>query len=378
MILEILSHSLLQHYWWLVISLVGALLVFMLFVTGGQTLIYSVAKNESERALVINSLGRKWELTFTTLVLFGGAIFAAFPKLYATSFGGAYWLWIIILLSFTMQAVAYEYRNKPKNLFGHKTFEIFLILNGLFGTFSIGVAVATFFTGNDFLITKFGNVIWQNSLRGIEAYFSLHNLTLGFTLLFLSRVLGLLYFINNIDHVQIVERCRKLLLINSIPFLVFFLVFVFTTFLSDGFGIVNGQIQKVNHKYFLNLIQMPFVAIIFLAGIILTLWGIVRTLYYQMKYEKGIWFTGIGSVLVVFSLILILGLNDTSIYPSRYDLQSSLTIFNSSSSKYTLTVMSVVSLLVPLVISYIFFTWRSMNRQKITQQEIENIDNNPY
>lgn len=378
MVLEILTHSFFQHYWWLLISVVGSLLVFMLFVPGGQTLIYTVARNEAERSLVVNSLGRKWELTFTTLVLFGGAVFAAFPKLYATSFGGAYWLWIIILFSFTMQAVAYEYRTKPKNLLGQRTFEVFLVLNGLVGTFSIGVAVASFFTGNDFVITQLGTVLWQNSLRGIEAYASFQNLSLGLALLFLSRTLGLLYFMNNIDNELIVQRSRKQLWWNGIPFVLFFLIFIIWTFLSAGYGIVDGQVQKVAYKYLLNLVQMPYIGILFLAGVVLTLWGIGRNMFFQIKPEKGIWFAGFGVVIVVATLLMSLGFNGTAIYPSKFDLQSSLTIFNSSSSKYTLIVMSVVSVLVPAVIAYIWYTWRSMNKQKISQQEIEHPESQAY
>ncbi|MBC7125169.1 MAG: cytochrome d ubiquinol oxidase subunit II [Bacteroidales bacterium] len=374
------TYIFLQHYWWFIISLLGALLVFLLFVQGGQTLIYTIGKTEMERTMIVNALGRKWEFTFTTLVTFGGAFFASFPLFYSTSFGGAYWVWMAILFCFVIQAVSYEYRSKPNNFLGPKTFEVFLFINGLLGTVLLGTAVATFFTGSQFSVAKINltninNPIissWETPWHGLEAALNLHNLSLGLAVFFLSRVLAILYFMNNIDHVEINARSRKQLLYNAIPFLVFFLIFVIWLFIRDGFA-VNPDTQEVfmqEHKYFLNLIHMPIVLIIFLAGVVLVLWGIIKSIL--KTYTKGIWFTGIGTVLTVLSLFLIAGYNNTAYYPSTFNLQHSLTIFNSSSSKFTLTVMSVVSLLIPFVVAYIWYAWKSINVKKIDEEEMKN------
>jgi cytochrome d ubiquinol oxidase subunit II len=377
---ETMSYLALQHYWWAIISLLGAFLVFLLFVQGGQTLIYSIGRNEPERTLLINCLGRKWEFTFTTLVTFGGAFFASFPLFYSTSFGGAYWVWIGILFSFIIQAIAYEFRAKPANIFGHRTFEIFLFINGTLGTILIGTAVATFFTGSDFSV-NFKNITnisdpvisrWENPARGLEAALNLHNLTLGLSVFFLARISGLLYFINTIDHELIVARAKKSLLRNTIPFLMVFLTFVIMLLVRKGFAVdpQTGKVYYESFKYMHNLIAMPVVALLFLSGIALVLYGIGKTLR-EAGYFKGIWFTGAGAIAFTFSLFLLAGYNNTAYYPSVHDLQSSLTIFNSSSSKYTLVAMSYVSLFVPFLFAYIFYAWRSLNKEKMTQEELK-------
>lgn len=375
-----LSLEILQQYWWAIISLLGAMLVFLLFVQGGQTLIYTLGKTEGERTLLVNSLGRKWEFTFTTLVTFGGAFFASFPLFYSTSFGGAYWVWMAILFCFVIQAVSYEFRSKPANVLGPRTFETFLFINGAVGTILLGTAVGTFFTGSMFSV-DFSNITriadpaisrWETPYHGLEAALNLQNLALGLTVFFLARILGILYFFNNVDHPDIMARARKSLIRNSIPFVVVFLVFVIMLLTRKGFA-VDPQTAKVyfeNFKYAHNLAAMPLMALFFLGGTLLVLSGIIVTLMKPL-YSKGIWFTGTGTVLFVFSLFAIAGYKHTAYYPSTFDLQSSLTIANSSSSKYTLTAMSYVSLLVPFVIAYIFYAWRSINREKITPGEIE-------
>lgn len=377
---EALSYTALQHYWFAIVAFLGSFLVFMLFVQGGQTLIYSLGRTEQERTLLVNSLGRKWELTFTTLVTFGGAFFASFPLFYSTSFGGAYWVWISILFCFIIQAVSYEYRSKPGNVFGPLTYEIFLFINGALGTILLGTAVATFFTGSEFSV-EFKNITrvsdpvisrWQNPLRGIEAAMNIQNLLLGFSVFFLARVLANLYFINNIDNDIITHRAGKSLLINTILFLPAFLGFVIMLLVKKGFGVdpASGTVFIDNYKYLKNLFQMPLVAILFSGGIFLVLYGILKTLRIK-DYSGGIWFAGPGTVLTVFCLFLLAGYNNTAYYPSTYDLQSSLTIANSSSSKFTLVVMSYVSLFVPFVIAYVAYAWRAMNRDKISTAEIE-------
>lgn len=370
---EALSYEFLQHYWWLIVSVLAGLLVFLMFVQGGQTLLYTIAKNENERTMLVNSLGRKWEFTFTTLVTFGGAFFASFPLFYASSFGGAYWVWIVILFSFTIQAVSYEYRSKPNNFLGKKTFEVFLFLNGLVGTFTLGVAVATFFTGSGFYITDLKSVRWDSSLRGLEALGNFWNISLGLAIFFLARTLGILYFLNNVQDENVIRRSRKHLLYNALPFVVFFLTFLIHILVVEGFAVdpVTKAVYMEKFKYLNNFIQMPVVAVLFVAGVLMTLWGIIRTLVCSTKHEKGIWWSGPGVVLVVVMLFLIAGYNNTSFYPSYSNLQSSLTIFNSSSSKYTLTVMAYVSLLVPFVFAYIWYAWRAINRKKIDQQELD-------
>ncbi len=371
---ETLSHLTLQQYWWIIVSLLGALFVFLTFVQGGQTLIYAIGKTENERTMLINTLGRKWEFTFTTLVTFGGAFFASFPLFYATSFGGAYWVWLAILIFFVIQAVSYEFRKKPDNFLGSKTYEWFLILNGLFGTILVGTAVGTFFNGAMFSLNEMNNVSWATPFRGLEAVLTFHNVALGLAVFFLARVLGSLYFINSVDSEAVFTRSLKQLLYNAIPFLVFFLYFLIALLLKKGFAYhpETGEIFMEDYKYLHNLLEMPLVAAILLIGVVGVLWGIAATLL--KKSTTGIWFAGAGTVLTVWMLFLIAGLNNTSFYPSIHDLQSSLTIQNSSSSHFTLTAMSYVSLAVPFVLAYIWFVWKSMNKTKIDEAELEKED----
>lgn len=375
---ENLSHLALQQYWWILIATLGAILVFLMFVQGGQTLFGNIAKTEVEKTMLINALGRKWEFTFTTLVTFGGAFFASFPLFYSTSFGGAYWVWMIILFAFVIQAIAYEFRTRPNNVFGAKTYETFLFINGLIGTIFIGTAVATFFTGSMFSVNDMNQSQWENSLRGIEAAFNLHNLSLGLAVFFLARVLGLLYFINTIDNESIIERSKRHLLYNSVPFLFFFLTFVIWLMLRDGFAVNpnNGFVSMESFKYFKNLVSMPLVAILFLVGVVGVLYGIAVT--YLSNSTKGIWFAGAGTFLTVFSLFCLAGFNNTSFYPSTFDLQSSLTIQNSSSSHFTLTAMSYVSLLIPFVLAYIWYAWKEINKSKITAEEMNSHETHIY
>ena len=379
---ESLSLLTLQQYWWLIISLLGAILVFLMFVQGGQTLIFQLGKTETEKKILVNSLGRKWEFTFTTLVTFGGAFFASFPLFYSTSFGGAYWVWIVILFCFIIQAVSYEFRSKPNNFLGQKTYEIFLFINGALGTILIGAAVSTFFTGSQFSIHKenlaeLANPVisqWKGAAHGLEAVLNWHNVALGLAVFFLARILGTLYFMNTVDEKAILGRAKKQLLINAIPFLVFFLVYVIALILSKGFAVdpINGTVSMEDFKYLHNLLAMPVVLILFLVGVVLVLLGIILPLWkFEKSASKGIWFAGSGTILTVFSLFLMAGFNHTSYYPSTYDLQSSLTIMNSSSSHYTLTAMSYVSLMVPFVFAYIWYAWRSINKKKIDIAEME-------
>jgi cytochrome d ubiquinol oxidase subunit II len=382
---ETFSYATLQEYWWIIVSLLGAILVFLLFVQGGQTLIYTLGKTEDERTVLVNLLGRKWEFTFTTLVTFGGAFFASFPLFYSTSFGGAYWVWMLILIAFVLQAVSYEYRSKPNNFFGRRTYEVLLFINGLLGTVLIGTAVATFFTGSGFVVNKMNitnldgdkmPVIseWTGPAYGLEAALNFLNLTLGLTVFFLARVLALLYFMNRVNNSAIMERVKKQLLYNAFPFVVFFLTFTIWLLFSSGFA-VNPETKQVfmePYKYLHNLIQMPVVAVLFLLGVVMVLLGIIRPLTCFVKcHTKGIWATGIGTILTVFSLFLLAGFNNTAYYPSTYDLQSSLTIENSSSSQYTLVAMSYVSLLVPFVLAYIIYAWRSIDSKKIDIEEMK-------
>jgi len=386
---ETMSLLTLQQYWWMIISLLASLLVFLMFVQGGQTMIYTLGKTELERKIIVNTLGRKWEFTFTTLVTFGGAFFASFPLFYATSFGGAYWVWIVILFAFVIQAVAYEFRSKPNNFLGKRTFDLFLMINGALGTFLIGVAVSTFFTGSEFSVNLLNltNITTpvisrlEGPAYGLEAVLNWRNVALGLTIFFLARVLGILYILNSINHQAITRRSHKQLWINAFLFLIPFLAFVISLLLSKGYAVdpVNGTIFIESYKYWHNLIEMPVVTILFSAGILLVLLGIIRPLTSFTKCRtKGIWFAGSGTVLTVFSLFLLAGFNNTSFYPSTYDLQSSLTIMNSSSSKYTLTVMSYVSLMVPFVLAYIIYAWWSLNRKKITEEEMEERGEHTY
>lgn len=376
----------LQQYWWVIISILASLLVFMMFVQGGQTLIYTLGKTETERSLIVNTLGRKWELTFTTLVTFGGAFFASFPLFYSTSFGGAYWVWMAILFAFVIQAISYEYRSKPNNFLGKRTFEIFLFLNGALGTILIGTAVGTFFNGAMFSVDKlkitsiYDSAIsrWMTPAHGLEAVLNFHNVALGLAVFFLARVLGILYIVNSVDDSEIHNRARKQMIYNAIPFLVFFLYFVIHLMLKQGFAYNpgTGEVFMEKYKYFHNLIQMPVVLIIFLAGVVGVLAGIARFLF--CRSHAGIWLSGAGTVLAVLALFLIAGLNNTAYYPSLYNLQESLTIENSSSSHYTLTAMSYVSLFVPVVITYIFFAWRAINNKPIQKADLEDENSHIY
>ncbi|MBE0650508.1 MAG: cytochrome d ubiquinol oxidase subunit II [Bacteroidales bacterium] len=375
-----LSHLALQEYWWAIISLLGGILVFMFFVLGGQTLLHRIGKTDTEVKMLVNSLGRKWDITFTTLVTFGGAAFASFPLFYSTSFGGAYWVWIIILFAFILQAVSYEYRSKANNLLGTKTFDIFLFLNGLVGTVFIGTAVATFFTGSLFSVNSMHHSFWQSPYGGLELalnfgrYATYINLSLGLAVFFLSRILASMYFMNNISDDTLFERNRKAILNNTIPFLVFFLFFLINILVINGFNYdpVTMAVNLEPFKYLQNLLAMPVVLILLLLGVVLVLWGIIRGVFFAKKCGKrAIWFTGTGTIITVFSLFLTVGYHHTAFYPSTYDLQSSLTIQNASSSKYTLTAMSYVSLMVPFVIAYIWYVWHAMNKKSITAKEME-------
>ncbi len=375
-----MSYAALQGYWWIIVSILASVLVFLMFVQGGQTLLKQIAKTDKERSLLINSIGRKWDLTFTTLVTFGGAFFASFPLFYSTSFGGAYWVWVLILFSFIIQAVSYEYRTKANNFLGTKTYDVFLLINGVLATILIGIAVGTFFTGSEFSVVKMNitnasdPVIsrWQTATHGLEAAFNITNLALGLAIFFLARVLAMLYFINNIDNEKIVKRSAKQLKLCSIAFLVFFLLFVGLLLTKEGFA-VNPDTKEVfmePYKYVHNLLEMPVVFILFLIGVVGVLFGIFLGAF--KISGKGIWYAGIGTIITVFSLLMLAGFNHTAFYPSTFDLQSSLTIHNASSSKYTLTAMSWVSLLVPFVIAYIWYTWKSMSKRKVSEEDIEN------
>jgi cytochrome bd ubiquinol oxidase subunit II len=365
-----ISMLFLQHYWWMIISLLAGLLVFLMFVQGGQTMIYSLPETDIKRRMIINALGRKWEFTFTTLVTFGGAFFASFPLFYASSFGGAYWVWIAILFSFIIQAVAYEFRSKPNNVFGQKTFDIFLFLNGSLGPFLIGVAVSTFFTGAMFRLNQMNQVQWATSWYGLEALLSLRNLSLGLAVLLLARINGLLYLINTLEDEALLARSFKSVIVNSIPFLVFFLFYVISLLVSDGFSVnpANGAVSMEEFKYLHNFLAMPVVLVLFLGGVVGVLYGIGISVL--KKNIQGIWYSGAGTVLTVFSLFLIAGFNNTSFYPSVADLQSSLTIMNASSSHFTLKTMMFVSFIIPLVFAYIWFAWKAINNKPITEQEM--------
>ncbi len=367
----------LQQYWWILIALLGGLFVFMMFVQGGQTLISTLSENESEKTMLINSIGRKWELGFTTLVLFGGALFAAFPLFYSTSFGGAYWVWMAILFCFIIQAVSYEYRTKPNNFLGQKIYEFFLKTNGNLGVFLLGVAIATFFSGSEFSVDTQNFSHWQHSLRGLEALFNPYNYLLGFALVFLSKINGALYFINSIDHQPIHDKAIKSIKINMIFFLLFFLGFLAWIFTKDGFAVDEaGAVSMVANKYFINFIDMPLVLGMFLGGVVMVVIAVFVTVTFKKTccIKTG----GVGIVFTVMALLLNVGFNGTAYYPSTYDLQSSLTIVNSSGSHYTLTVMSYASLMIPFVLAYIAYAWYSMNKVKITKEEIEAPDAHNY
>lgn len=365
-----LDWSTLQQLWWLIVSVVGSLFVFLTFVQGGQTLIMTIPGSEDEKTLMVNSLGRKWELTFTTLVLFGGAFYASFPLFYASSFGGAYWVWLAILFTFIIQAVSYEYRRKPNNFLGQRTYEIFMFINGVVGVLLIGAAVGTFFTGSNFTLNEYNLVKWLHPLRGLEAAFSLFNLSFGLFLVFLARTLGALYLANNLDHENLVARLKKSSFNNLLCALPFLLYVLISLLLMDGYALnpVDGAITLEANKYLNNLLQMPLNLILLLAGLILVVLGVVMNRF--TASVRGIWPAGLGTVLTCLAVFFLAGYNNTAFYPSKADIASSLTIYNASSSHYTLTMMSYVALTVPFVLAYIAFVWRQMDGKKLTIDEL--------
>lgn len=367
-----MTYSFLQQYWWFIVSLLGALLVFLLFVQGANSLVYSLGKTEEGQRKVIESTGRKWEITFTTLVTFGGAFFASFPLFYSTSFGGAYWLWMIILFSFVLQAVSYEFQHRKGNLLGTRTYRCFLILNGIVGPLLLGGAVATFFDGSNFIVEKasltdIGAPVisrWANASAGLDALLDLWNLALGLAVMLLARMLGILYIMNNVDDEDIRSRGSVRLIGSTVPFLVFFLAFFVRTLLKEGYAVnpETGVVFMEPMKYLHNYLNMWPLALLTVIGVVLLLYGVIRTII-SATYIKGIWPAGIGVILVVLSLLLVAGLGNTAYYPSNADLQSSLTISNSCSSEFTLRTMFYVSLLVPFVFAYIAYVWRVMDRK---------------
>ncbi len=377
-----ITYSFLQHYWCFVVALLGAILVFLLFVQGANSCIRSLGWTEEGKRLVLNSTGRKWEFTFTTLVTFGGAFFASYPLFYSTSFGGAYWLWMIILFTFVLQAVSYEFQNKLGNFLGPKTFQFFLILNGLLGPLLLGGAVATFFEGSNFIVTK-DNLIdagsltpvishWANASHGLDALLNPWVLVFGLAVMFLARILGILYVMNNVDDEDIRSRGSVRLLGNTIPFLILFVAYLIHLLLKDGFAYnEDGVIFMESYKYLSNFIDMWYLLILLLIGVVLVLFGIGKTIV-SKDYIGGIWPAGIGTVLTVLALLLCSAWNHTAYYPSTADLQSSLTMVNSCSSEFTLRTMFYVSLLVPFVLAYIVYAWRAIDKKKITQEEIKN------
>ncbi|QUB62560.1 cytochrome d ubiquinol oxidase subunit II [Prevotella melaninogenica] len=377
-----MTYDFLQHYWWFIISLLGALLVFLLFVQGANSMIFQLGKTEEERRMLINSTGRKWEFTFTTLVTFGGAFFASFPLFYSTSFGGAYWVWVLILFTFIIQAISYEFQNKAGNLFGVRTFQTGLIINGILGPLLLGGAVATFFTGSNFIVEK-GNITdfmqpvishWANGSRGLDVLLNPWVVIFGISVVFLARILGTLYINNNVNDDIIRGRVRKQLLVNTVLFLLFFLPFLIVTLVGEGYAVNEaGVIVMEPMKYLNNLLAMWPLAIILLVGVVLLLFGIIKTVL-KPEYVRGIWPAGIGVVLVVLVLFLIAGWNNTAYYPSTAELQSSLTLQNSSSSEFTLKAMFYVSFLVPFVLAYIVYAWRAIDKKAIDRKEIAEDD----
>ena len=375
--LELITLQQYWQYWWIIISLLGGLFVFIMFIQGGQTLIDKLSENEIEKTMLINSIGRKWELGFTTLVLFGGALFAAFPLFYASSFGGAYWVWLAILFCFIIQAVSYEFRTKPNNFLGQKTYEMFLKINGNIGTFLLGVAISTFFSGSEFIVDSNNFVNWQNPLRGLEALLNPYNYLLGFALVYLAKISGALYYINNIDYEKIKDKAIQSIKINMILFLIPFLGFMTWILIKDGYAVdKNGFVSIERFKYLQNFIDMPIVSAMFLIGVAMVIIAVFVTITFKKTccIKTG----GVGIVLTVMAVLLNVGLNNTSYYPSTIDLQSSLTIMNSSGSHYTLMTMSYVSLMVPFVLAYIVFAWYSMDKVKITKEEMESKDSHHY
>ena len=376
-----MDYTFLQQYWWFLVSLLGAILVFLLFVQGANSMVFSLGSNEQERRLIINSTGRKWEFTFTTLVTFGGAFFASFPLFYSTSFGGAYWLWMLILFSFVLQAVSYEFQNKLGNLLGTRTFQWFLVLNGILGPLLLGGAVATFFNGSNFIISKenlineFASPVistWENASHGLDALLDPWNLVLGIAVFFLARTLGILYIMNNIDDEIIRSRGSVRLIGTSVPFVLLFVAFLVHVIIKDGYAYdpATGVISLEAYKYLYNFLDMWYLLALLLVGVVLVLYGIIRTIV-SRSYIGGIWPAGIGTVFTVLALLLCAGWNNTAYYPSNADLQSSLTIANSCSSYFTLNTMAIVSLLIPFVLAYIVYAWWSIDKKKLDKHELE-------
>lgn len=376
-----MTYTFLQQYWWFLVSLLGALLVFLMFVQGANAMIFQLGWDEKSRRLIVNSTGRKWEFTFTTLVTFGGAFFASFPLFYSTSFGGAYWLWMIILFSFVLQAVSYEFQNKMGNMLGAKTFQWMLVLNGIIGPLLLGGAVATFFTGSNFIVDKMSLVDgmqpvisrWANASHGLDALLDIWNVVFGLSVAFLAQVLGLLYIINNVDDETMRSRASVQLIGRTAFFLILFLPFLIYVLLRDGYAYdpVTGVIVMEPMKYLHNMLDMWYLLVGFVVGVALLLYGVVRTVV-SKTYIKGIWPAGVGVVIVVLVLLLCAGWNNTAYYPSNIDLQDSLTIANSSSSEFTLRTMAIVSLLIPFVLAYIFYAWRAIDSKKLSQEDIDN------
>ncbi len=374
-----ITYEFLQNYWWFLIALLGGLLVFLLFVQGGNALIFLAGKTEDERQLIVNSTGRKWELTFTTLVTFGGAFFASFPLFYSTSFGGAYWVWVLILITFVFQAVSYEFQNKAGNILGKNAFRVFLTINGCLAPLLIGTAVGTFFTGSEFIVDK--NAVadigapvisrWANSWHGLEAVANPFNVEFGLMVMFLAICLGALYMINNIDDNKLAAQLRKSLLICFAGFLIMLVLVIINFITMEGFAVdAEGKVFMEKGKYFHNLIQMPVVLAMFLIGAVLLVAGVVMTLL-KKDFRRGIWFAAPGTVLAVMAIFMIAGYNGTSYYPSTTDLQASLTLSNSCSSEFTLKTMAIVSLIIPFVVAYIAYFWRQMDKKSLTKEELE-------
>lgn len=374
---ELLSFLQLQQLWWIIISLLAGLFVFLMFIQGGQSLLFSLPENEVEKSMMINSLGRKWELGFTTLVLFGGALFAAFPLFYATSFGGAYWVWLAILFCFIIQAVSYEYRKKENNFLGQKTYETFLYINGSLGVILLGVALSTLFSGASFHLNEHFFVQWDTQLRGLEALFIPQNYLLAFSLFFLARLSAGLYFLSNINHASLHVRIQKMLLKNTLFFLPFFLGFLAWIFTKEGFAYNDAGIVSIEaYKYLNNLLTLPVVAVMMLLGVVLVLVALYLGIFKANVH--GIKVMGVGIVLAVMGIFLLLGFNQTAFYPSITALQSSLTIENSSGSHYTLTAMSYVALIIPFVLAYITYAWYAMDKKDIDEAEISDASEHHY
>lgn len=377
-----ITYDFLQHYWWFLISFLGGLLVFLLFVQGGNALIFLAGKKEEERELIVNSTGRKWELTFTTLVTFGGAFFASFPLFYSTSFGGAYWVWMLILITFVFQAVSYEFQSKAGNTLGRTTFRIFLTINGCLAPLLIGTAVGTFFTGSHFVVNKDAVGIigsptisrWTTEWHGLEAVANPFNVEFGLMIMFLAISLGALYMLNNVAHAQLIKQLRHSLLISFCCFLCLFLIVMVQLCMMNGFAVnAEGVIYIESYKYLQNLLQMPAVLVLFLVGVILVVGGVLLTLF-KPSFVRGIWLSAPGTVFVVMALFMLVGYNGTAYYPSIADMQSSLTLANSCSSEFTLRTMAIVSLIIPFVIAYIAYFWRQMDKKSLTTEELDHTD----